>query len=298
MSETIEKTRISDEDILKKIDGHSKKAKNYFLASPIFIIGGIISLNITGKEFSIYSLVGIALILVFLFLFAKGITSASKATEVFKSNVVKYALEDIIDDCVYNSKESISEKRIKETGLFSGWNNFHGNDYISGTYKGHKIEISDIFLEQEVERGSGDNKKTVKTTIFKGQWMTCKLAKNLPAVIRLSESSKKGNIETENIAFNNKYSIYTDNPHYMFYVLTPHFMEYIVSADEVAEARTFFCFEKDTVHIAIYNGHDAFEMPARKDCKENFSLAREQIKIEMKYITEILDELLRNDSLF
>lgn len=30
MSETIEKTRISDEDILKKIDGHSKKLRTTF----------------------------------------------------------------------------------------------------------------------------------------------------------------------------------------------------------------------------------------------------------------------------
>lgn len=292
------KSRLSDEALLKGMEHYDKRAKIYFLASLPVIVAAIVALTITGSEFSVYSVGGILLILVFFVLFAKGILTASVATEIFKVNVVRDALAELIDGCIYRSKLSIGQQRIKETGLFGGWNKFSGNDYVRGMYCGHQIELSDICLEEEYEEGSGDKKKTVTRTIFSGQWVTCRLGKKLPAVIRLREGAKKGNAETENVAFNSKYAIDTDDPHTMFYVLTPHFMEYLVAADEAAKARTFFYFAGDMVHIAVYNGHDAFEIPANKAARSNPSLAREQIKGEIKYITDVLDMLLQNENLF
>lgn len=293
------RSRLSDEALLKGMNHYSMRAKTYFLSSLPCIIAAIVLLSITGEEFSVYSVAGIVLILAFLALFAKGITSAGTATEIFKVNVVRDALAEIIDGCIYRSKLCISRQRIEATGLFGGWNKFSGNDYVRGIYCGHQIELSDIHLEEEHEVGSGKNKKTVTRTVFRGQWVTCRLNKKLPAVIRLSEGSiNKGNAETENVAFNSKYAIYTDDPHTMFYVLTPHFMEYIVAADEAANAQTFFCFAGNTVHIAIDNGHNAFEIPSNKAARSNPSIAREQIKSEVKYITDILDELLKNKSMF
>jgi hypothetical protein len=192
---------------------------------------------------------------------------------------------------------SISRQRIEAANLISGWNRFNGNDYIRGMYRGRQIELSDIHLEHETKNEKGG---TVTKTAFKGQWITCRLAKELPAALRLREGAGagKGGAETENAAFNNKYQILADDPHYMFYVLTPHFMEHIIAADAAANARTYFCFAGETAHIAVHSGRDAFEIPADKAAWNNPAIARERIKSEMKYVTDILDELLRNDYLF
>jgi hypothetical protein len=82
----------------------------------------------------------------------------------------------------------------------------------------------------------------------------------------------------------------------MFYVLTPHFMEYIIAADETANARTYFCFAGEKVHIAVDSRRDTFEVRGA-DSKDP-EMARERIKKEMAYITGILDELLQNHYLF
>ena len=128
--------------------------------------------------------------------------------------------------------------------------------------------------------------------------MTCRLGKKLPATIYLRESSDKGNVETENLAFNNKYKIDTDDPHYMFYVLTPHFMEYILSADESVNGRTYFYFAGDIVHIGMDTRRDPFEIPSSTAAKSDPSIARELVKSEMKYFTDILDQLFLNKYLF
>ena len=52
------------------------------------------------------------------------------------------------------------------------------------------------------------------------------------------------------------------------------------------------------MHVALYNSRDAFERPTDKEARNNPALAREQIKAEMKYVTNILDELLHNEHLF
>ena len=272
---------------------YGKRGKKYLLLSSPFVVISIIMFVMTGGEFSIIAVVAIFFIIVFFVLFGMGVNAFSTATEMFKVNVVTDALSGIIDGCVYKSKQSITRKQIEATNLVNGWNRFHGEDYITGMYHEHQIEFSDILLEKEYTNNK-DEKRT--DTIFEGHWITCRLAKKLPAIIRLSEGAGKGNAETENVAFNNKYKIYTDDLHYMFYVLTPHFMEYIIAADEAANAKTYFYFADDMVHIAVHNRGNVFEI--KNADKNNPKIARERVKSEMKYVFGILDEILRNEILF
>ena len=208
-------------------------------------------------------------------------------------NVTRDVLAGIIEGCVYKSKQSISKRRIGSTRLVPGWNQFSGEDYISGRYKGRKIELSDVHLKY-VHTSKKGHRTT--ETVFKGHWLVCELAKELPAFIRICESGGKSNVETENIAFNKKYNIFTDYPYYVFYVLTPHFMEYIVSADEAACARTYFYFKGNEVHIAVDSRRNSFQDSGAD--RNNIEMARERIRTEMDYITGILDELLQNEYLF
>ena len=285
--------RMDNAELVKIIGDHKKRGKSFCLASLPFMLVGVVMLIMTGGEFSILAIIAIVLLVAFFALLWVGIGSFGKATKMFKEVVVSDALASIIGECVYRPEQSISRDRIEAAGLFSEWNKFHGEDYLSGTYKGHHIEFSDIHLEHEYT----DNKdQTITDTIFRGHWITCRLAKSLPAIIRLGEGEGKSNAETENVAFNQKYRIYTDDPHYMFYVLTPHFMEYIVAADEKASARTYFYFAGNMVHIAVYNDRNIFEISSADS--NDPDKARERVKNEMKYITGILDELLRNEYLF
>lgn len=286
-------SRLNDAELVKAMDNYRKRGKYFCIVSAPCLLIGLITLIMTGGELSVLAVVAFAFFVAFFALLWVGIGSFAKASKMFKINVVSDTLAGIIGGCVYRPQQSISRERIEATGLFENWNKFRGEDYLSGTYKEHQIEFSDILLEHEY---TNHKDETRTDTIFSGHWLTCRLAKKLPAIIRLSEGAGKGNAETENAAFNQKYKIYTDDPHSMFYVLTPHFMEYIVAADKAADARTFFYFAGSTVHIAVYNSRNIFEIDS--DDKDHPDMARKRIRGEMKYITDILDELLQNKSLF
>jgi hypothetical protein len=279
---------LSDAELAKSMGRYSKLGKVLVLSSIPVLLTTILLICMTS-----FNVVGVVCFILVPVLFLTGIHALSTAKKMFKVNIVHDILAGIIDDCVYRPKQSISKKQIYNTKLISGWNSFSGEDYIEGTYKGHRVAFSDIHLERVTTNSKGSH---TRTTIFQGNWLICELAKNLPAVMRLSEGRGESNVKTENIAFNNKYNIFTDNPHYMFYVLTPQFMEQSIAADEAADARTYFCFAEDKVHVAIDSRHDTFEI--RSTDISNPDLARERIREEMAYITGILDELFQNNYLF
>ena len=285
-------SRLSDAELVQSMDAYQKNSKRILVASVFVLAAALFSVQLTGEEFSAYTAMGIGLSAVFMVLIGLSIRSFTIATEMFKVNVVYDVLADFIEDCIYEPKESMSRAQIARTELVDGWSEFSGEDYVHGTYKGHFIEFSDIHLRKKV---GGKGKRNV-VTVFKGHWLIFNLARTLPATIRLSGAGGESNAETENIAFNSKYSIYADDPYNMFHVLTPHFMDCITAAEEVANARIYFHFEGNAVHIAVDSRRNFFEISSSD--RNDPVVARERIKRQMGYITNILDELLQNETLF
>jgi len=288
-------SRLSDEEFMALINKNFSKWMLFGYPGLFFVLVFFISIAfLDGDNVTANQVIWLVIIFVAAMV-CLGIGSyyQNKARKIFKINILQDALAELFTDLHYKQDGHIEPERIREAGLIDDWNSFEGNDYISGTYRGRIIEISDIVLKRT---GSGKNKSS--TTLFRGQWMTCKMDKEIPAKLRVRENGARGNVTTENEAFNKQFQILADDPHYAFYVLTPHFMEFIVAADLAANGKTYYYFSGDTAHVAIHNYHDSFEIPVDKQARSDLSLIRENIKKEMKYLTDILDELLLNEYLF
>ena len=257
-----------------------------------------------------------------------GWSAGREMKQAAKSSVVRDALAEVFEGIAYNPNGCIDEKRVKDTGLIDEWDeslgihvdfDYTGNDHVIGKYKGREIEMCDakvdkVTMEIEKDDEGKETERKNRETLFKGIWMICKLAKPLPAALRIREKADravlsplkkiagkrvpaKSDVETENHAFNEQFQILTNDAHNAFYVLTPHFMEHILSADNKAAGRTMLCFSGDQVHIAIHNGRDFFEIKNGSDTKDIAAL-KLRIQGEIKYLTGILDELFRNERLF
>ena len=217
-------------------------------------------------------------------------------------------IKEIFEVKDYRPLGHISREIIGSAGLIDRWETISGSDYIEGSYNGVSILYSDLLLQHtETETNSDGEEEERTVTDFKGQWLVCDFNKELAATIRLIERKggtkwqrkydvSKSDIETENIAFNKKFRIVTGDGHTAFYLLTPHFMEQLVAADEAADSSTLFCFKDGKVHIALYNGRDSFELKGVK--LDSVDSVRQKFRRELKYMTDIMDELLRNDRLF
>jgi hypothetical protein len=257
-------------------------------------------------------------------LFDKGNATKQKLLDL-KVSFVNEALSGFFEDIEYNAKGSIDHRTIRSADLIEGWDDsfnttieFTGSDYFKGKYKGCEVECCDfhvtkITTKTETDSDGKSREREEYERLFKGQWMICKLRKPVPSMVRIREAVDratlsplrliagdqvrvKGDVETENTAFNEKFQI-LGNGHSALLILTPHFMEHILSTDSKANGRTMLCFSGDRVHIAIHNGKDLFEVKRKKELKNTPAL-KARIQGELKYLTDILDELFQNDNLF
>ncbi|MCL2019824.1 MAG: DUF3137 domain-containing protein [Oscillospiraceae bacterium] len=286
------------------------------LTSALFLAVGnflIISAIYTGNEKTSLSLPellrGIMLLLGFGTLVASIVLAIIatrkgwKLKELVTENVTKVVLSQAFELIEYAPKKALSHAVIEDTKLITDWDTRSGSDYIRGKYKGYGFEFSDIELSETVTiTTDGETTITTYNEKFKGQWIILYTKKELPTVLRLRKKVKsvrmKSSVETENMAFNSKYQIEANDPHGAFLILTPHFMEKVTHADTLANGRTFVYFGGRKVHIAIYNKRNLFEFSARKKAHSSIDALMELQRKEVKYITDILDVFLSNESLF
>ncbi len=219
-------------------------------------------------------------------------------------NITKQALSDVFDIAEYNPFGHIDSSKI--TGAYFGigsFDNLEGSDYVRGTYKGLPIEFCDMHLTERHTRTNEDGREEeYYETVFRGLWLICDFGKELSASMRLWERDKLGKlvggkgIATENERFNKNFHIESDVEVEAFYILTPHMMEYILEMDKKADGQTHMRFDRGgKVQIAIGTNRDSFEVS--KNVKDA-TLLRKQFVREIRYITDIIDELRLVDTLY
>ncbi|MCL2697163.1 MAG: DUF3137 domain-containing protein [Oscillospiraceae bacterium] len=243
-----------------------------------------------------------------------GLTAASMTgmTANRHKKKLKFAISDSVVRCAlatrfeidrYSPSGCIRRDIIMYAGLIHrSWNKISGSDLIEGAYKGIGFTFSDVFLEQVSANKKGSERRSV---VFKGQWLILELAKPLTFGVQLrgrrGGDSAKSDIETESMEFNKRFQIIASNPHTAFYILTPQLIEQILKAAGRANAQMSVSFDGDKMHIALDSGRDLFELCSekRKMFKvNNIETLRMQMRWDVNYIANIIDELLLNETLF
>jgi len=303
MDQELHVRHLSDDELRPKLQSLAARSRKYCIITLIcfalFFIGLFLAFIGPIEGYAVLCLVIPAFIGAIVF--GMFWSSASAKLKAFVGqHVIVDVLAEAFEDVEYSPFRYIDRKVIEAARLITQWNVIKGSDLVEGRYRDVKITFSDIELIEKKSSG----KSTSSITKFRGQWLICELAKTLPASLRLSERyiegrGGKSDVETENVAFNAKYRIKTSDKYTAFYVLTPHFMEYIMSMDERADALTYLGFMKSKVHIALHNRRDLFVVHDKKLMEgDGLAKLRKQVRSDIEYITDVLDELLLNEYLF
>lgn len=298
--------RLDDAELAGQLSTLNKKA-NFMKKLALVCVIGVFVLWL------IHPLMGVAMFIPAAVFAVLSATAGSRAKVLLSNNITRDIISGVFDECIYAAGYHLPDELLHEAALIPNWDRASGSDLVSAKYKGHTINFCDIELEEEVVREDSEgNTSTSFETRFKGQWMILELGREVPAQLRLRENIKrtgrisrklfgerianKDDVKTENEAFNKRFQILTEDEHSAFYILTPHFMEFIMSAGNAADTRTYLSFLENRVHIACYTGRDSFEL--QKNDGANLDAVRTRMKSELRYITSIADELLKNEYLF
>ena len=306
-------SRLSDAELSAKLSELARKRNIMVgIAIALVVVTVVFALALRGIINSPWIILIVIPFLLAFWPFSKATKYGGKIKAMVSTNLVRDLLAEVFDLQEYSYRSGVGEQLVSRTGLIGGWNEYSGNDLVRGTYKGIPFTYSDVHLERvTTTTGSDGDTHTKRETIFRGQWMVCDIKKNLASSLAVRERPRyakerdqrkvdkrlASSVETENIAFNEQFQIVTADPHTAFYILTPHFMEHIVSADQAADGKTFLYFEGQQAHVAVHNGRNSLELHSTKEAADVPAL-RARFRAELKYITGIVDELLKNDYLF
>ncbi len=222
----------------------------------------------------------------------------------FKNTFVKKALSNYFDNLEYDPNKGLNESFVLEKGLLSTGDWYSSNDYISATYNKIKFERADIHIEKKEERkNSSGEVEEVWVTQFKGPWMIFDFNKKFKSNLIIQKGYfinwQPGNvtrIETENVNFNQEFTVYATDEHEAFYILTPSFMEKIQKISKKIGYRIRLAFNDSKLHIGIDSGDDLFEYNYLEEINE--AKIEEEFKKDIKVIIDFIDDLDLTSDLF
>ncbi len=295
------RTNISDEELRTSFE---EGQRNQQQAKKVRNIGiGLIVLS-----FVLFDPLGTIAFIVGVIMFVLAMMGLRGASETYKGQMAQTVIPDVLsqtfENLEYEQRGHIPNDVVLNTDMHFPFefNDVEGNDHVKGTYKGVGIEMSDLNLvfwkDTVVEDDDGHLvKDRYRAKEYLIQWVIIDLHKELSAEVCVYEKVGKWKkdsslIETENEAFNQKYAVSCDNEHDAFYILTPHMMDHIMTMDERAGGDTYLHFQKDgKVHLAVQSGRNLLEVGDNMD-NINLDDLRQQFKDEIKYVTDMVDELL------
>lgn len=281
-----------------ELDRQRTKARRYSM----LLIALWITAFVIGTIVFIAAGVVVALIYLIVALAGMGFATISitriknKYSTSFKITIVRAELEKALQKLEYNPNERFNDHTLFACGLFPDFNRSEGNDYFAGDCKGRRYTYSDLHLEEKEEYQTTDSDGNTHTdtrwvTVFRGRLIMFDhdaMIDDSVCVCDKRMRNFKSDLQTEHIAFNQRYLIKADDPVAAFRVLTPHMMETIMTVADRIAAPASVSFLQGKAFVAIVD-EDAFEA----DITGNIALAEthERIKSEVAALVNIFETL-------
>lgn len=298
--------QLNEEEILSILKPLKKKCNTYnriaMICSTIMILGimayMIIGINFFRNSPNIFLSFPFAMITFFvliflLFMLKKPMDKAEKAyIDAYKRLIAKPVLDSSFENARYNPLEGYPREDFKNSGLLylGDSYDYKSEDLITGTYKGVAFRRADVYIKHVT--GSGKHRHTVIDA--NGRLLEVSFHKQINGMVKIV---KKGNantlldddrmVEMEDIDFNEKFIVFTNDKHSAFYLLTPQFMEYIKKLYD-RDYKVYITFDGRKLCF-LQSGHGGiFEPP-----KEELNIRDEvrKSKAELAEIGEIIEIL-------
>lgn len=185
--------------------------------------------------------------------------------KIFESNLKDKFIQSIckcFGNIQYKNYYLDDELRIfSQVGLFPDFTSSTTDDAFRGSYKDVNIEI----IEGEFIKGSGRN----SSTVFKGLLIKLDMNKNFKGHTLLMEDklfhksplSNLRHTELEDVKFEKRYDVFTDDEIEARYILTPTFMERLTAIKTAFKCKSVRCaFYQNKLFIAMKTDKDLFSL--------------------------------------
>jgi hypothetical protein len=256
---------------LKKLSALRASAIRWFV-----LAAALLCLAIYGRENGSIQLLATGAIGALIF-FPMAAKAYRQFRNEFKQLVIKQVFQVVDNTLRYSPEKCINESVFKASCLFhnSSWNEYEGDDHLSGKIGDTDVELSELSVKRVVRTG----KRKQQQTIFKGLFLTADFHKHihsrtfvLPDYAEKSfgflgsfiqENSwvkpAKQLVKLENPIFEKEFVVYGDDQQEARYCLTPTMMEGLLKVKRRFNGKVHVGFHSTQVFIAISLKKNMFE---------------------------------------
>lgn len=281
-------------DTMQKLESLRKKILVFELLPCVLFFAGLTMPVITGiYEFKFIGIGG-ALITGVVF-GAQAPFLRKEYRDLYKNTFVKSMLNSMLDDVEYDWHMGFTETEVMGFGIIKIGNRFKSEDYIHASYKGVNFRQADVIIKHET--GSGKNQRV--QTYFSGRMFEFDFSSKSVANVKVFSKQYNSHLnledfklETENVAFNKNFKVYSTNAHDAFYILTPHMMEKLMAITK-RYANVAFRFAPGKLYVGIVTD-DSFDNKVGK--KLSYPEEQDKIKKDVQVIIDIVEmiDLIRD----
>jgi hypothetical protein len=256
------------------------------LVAVAFVIVAVKSIRLEGFMILIPILVP-ALV----FLIPALISSSLKGqwTKKYKDEVLKPIVEAQFPGIMYEDDYHISQQMFNASNIFTRPDRFSGEDLFTGRLDATTFTFSEIHAEEKHETKDKDgNKTTWYTTIFRGLFLIADFNKEIQNETYVYSSGGKWfsrfkRVKLEDVEFEDRFNVYSDDQIEARYILTPKMMQRIVELEDRFGAKLYLSFRGHNMYIGISQSYDMFEANIREE------VSFQQVERFLEEVQSILD---------
>ncbi|MDE6435743.1 MAG: DUF3137 domain-containing protein [Lachnospiraceae bacterium] len=210
----------------------------------------------------------------------------------YKDLISKHVLRASFDDAQYYPLKGFTPKEFRDAHLIQwrGGFQYSSEDLIIGQYVGVEFKQSDVRITHN--SGSGRNRQTVVDV--DGRLTQFHYKKAIESPILIVTATHNALLETglsrikmEDVDFNEKFEVYSEDGHSVYYLLTPPFMEYLKELCKL-DRNLYISFDGEYLYVLRSGKGGIFLPPGGKlDIHAEVEKSRKELS-EIVKIIEIL----------
>lgn len=208
-----------------------------------------------------------------------------------KEKIISPIIREHFEHLTYSWEGIWSPKDIMDFDLISSGGKYQTEDYISSEYHGIRFEQADV-------HSYGDtNTRKVGPVMESGRFFVFRNARfgDIYRVKVLSKGITNWSVPTdlkkidmENVAFNQRFDVYSASVHNAFFVLTPQVMERMIELHN-RYSNLAFHFTDGKVYVCVDKLKDAFEVELNKPIDIN--RIRGNVAMDVQVIKDLIDTM-------
>lgn len=184
----------------------------------------------------------------------------------YKQLIAKHVLQACFDEANYFPVRGFTKEEFQAAHLIHWRRDFayHSEDLITGQHAGVEFKQSDIRITHTT--GSGKHRKTVVDV--DGRLIQFHYKKAIDSRILIVTDTHNATLETglsklemEDVDFNRKFDVYSEDGHSVYYLLTPPFMEYLKKLCEL-DRNLYISFDGEYLYV-LRSGKGGIFVPPR-----------------------------------